>query len=277
MNIDETTLRAYVDGELPRDQRDQVEAALNVNDELCSQVKALRASCLPYRAAFEMQLLPPLPAALARQIGAWSAVAGAVPGGSAAAAAGGVTRRRWAQWSGAGAALAASFAAGLLIPTPWRRAPEAAAPQVAGWIEAVAKYQAMYVRETVDQAVEDPARTRAMLTAFSRQSPTPVTVPDLRDAGLTYKRMQRLGLGDRPLLQMVFMPAEGKPAALCVLPAKGADAPVDVRRLEGLAIASWKRGGLGYVFAADMPNAQAAVIAEKLTTQQFPPLVTPLA
>lgn len=262
MNIDESTLRAYVDSELPREQREQVEAALANNPELKEQVSSLRASCLPYRAAFEMQKLPPMPESLTRQVAAWSTVAdGSRPAG--------LTRRHWAA---AGAALAASFAAGLVMPTPWRRG-EPPASDVAAWVERVANYQAMYVRDTVDQAVDDPVRTRALLAAFSRQAPSAVAVPDLRDAGLVFKRIQRLGLGEVPLLQMVFLAAVGKPAALCVLPSQDRDMPLNVRRLEGLSVAAWVSQGLAYVFVADMTVAQASVIAEKLVADQYPALL----
>jgi anti-sigma factor RsiW len=262
MNIDESTLRAYVDSELPREQREQVETALANNPQLQEQVSALRASCLPYRAAFEMQKLPPMPESLSRQVAAWSSV----PNGSRPS---GLTRRHWAA---AGAALAASFAAGLVMPTPWRRG-EPPAAEVASWVDAVAKYQAMYVRDTVDASVDDPVRARTVLASFAGQAPAAVAVPDLRDAGLAFKRVQRLGFGDKPLLQMVFLPAVGKPAALCVLPMQDGDVPLNVRRLEGLAVAAWQTGGLAYVFAADMTVAQASVIAEKLVADQYPPLL----
>jgi anti-sigma factor RsiW len=262
MNIDDTTLRAYVDNELPREQREQVETALVGNSQLREQVKALRASCLPYRAAFEMQKLPPMPESLARQMSAWSSVAND-------SRRTGLTRRHWAA---AGAALAASFAAGLAMPTPWRKG-EPAGSDVAAWVDAVAKYQALYVRDTVDQSVDDPVRSRALLAAFAGSAPTAVAVPDLRDAGLAFKRIQRLGFGDKPLLQMVFLPALGKPAALCVLPSQDRDTPLSVRRLEGLSVASWQTRGLAYVFAADMTVAQASVIAEKLAADQYPALL----
>jgi anti-sigma factor RsiW len=266
MNINESVLRAYVDSELPREQRDQVEAALANNCSLQEQAAALRASCLPYRAAFEMQDLPPVPESLGRHLASLTAVADAPRPMTQPPA---MTRRRWA---GAGMALAASFAAGLVMPTPWRRAAPTEST-TASWIDAVANYQAMYVRDTVDQAVDDPVRARAVLAGFSSQLPQAVAVPDLRDAGLAFKRVQRLGFRDRPLLQMVFLPAVGKPAALCVLPTPDADAPLNVRRLEGLSVAAWQKKGLAYVFAADMTVAQASVIAEKLTTDQYPALL----
>jgi anti-sigma factor RsiW len=263
MNLDESTLRAYVDAELPREQREQVEAALHGRLELREQVAALRASCLPYRAAFDMQKLPPLPQALERQLASWCAVADTARPAS-------LTRR---QWAGAGAALAASFAAGLLLPTPWRLQPTPAA-DAEPWVEMIAKYQSLYVRATVEQAQDEAVRARSLLADFTQRAQLAVAVPDLRDAGLVFKRIQRLGYGDLPLLQMVFLPERGNPAALCVLPSKQGDAPLNVRRLEGLSVATWQRAGLAHVFAADMSLAQATVIAEKLVTEQYPALHT---
>jgi anti-sigma factor RsiW len=265
MNLDESTLRAYVDAELPREQREQVEAAMAGRPELQQQVAALRASCLPYGAAFEMQKLPPLPQALEHQLASLCAVANTDTTRPA-----GLTRR---QWAGAGAALAASFAAGLLLPAPWRGQPPTMA-DTAPWVEAIAKYQALYVRATVEQAQDDAVRARTLLTDFTQRSQVAVAVPDLREAGLAFKRIQRLGYGDLPLLQMVFLPERGNPAALCVLPSKQGDAPLNVRRIEGLSVATWQRAGLAHVFAADMSLAQATVIAEKLITDQFPALHT---
>ena len=265
MNLDESTLRAFVDGELSREQREQVESALPDKPELRQQVAALRASCLPYGAAFEMQKLPPVPEALERQLAAWCAVADTATARPAA-----FTRRHWA---GAGAALAASFAAGLLLPTPWRNQPQVMA-DTAPWIEAIAKYQALYVRATVDQSQDDAPRARSLLADFAQRARLAVAVPDLREAGLSFKRIQRLGYGELPLLQMVFLPERGNPAALCVLPTEQGDVSLNVRRMEGLSVATWQRAGLAHVFAADMSLAQATVIAEKLVTDQFPALHT---
>jgi anti-sigma factor RsiW len=265
MNLDESTLRAYVDAELPREQREQVEAALPGRPELQEQVAALRASCLPYRAAFEMQKLPPVPQALERQLASWCAVADTDTARPAT-----LSRR---QWTGAGAALAASFAAGLLLPTPWRLQPTPAA-DAEPWVEMIAKYQSLYDRATVEQTQDEAVRARSLLADFTQRAQLAVAVPDLRDAGLAFKRIQRLRYFDRPLLQMVFLPERGNPAALCVLPSKQGDAPLNVRRLEGLSVATWQRAGLAHVFAADMSLAQATVIAEKLITEQFPALHT---
>ncbi|MGL4231112.1 MAG: anti-sigma factor family protein, partial [Casimicrobium sp.] len=75
MNIDETTLRAYVDGELSPAERERIAAAIANSVALEGQVAAMRASVLPYQAAFDAQPMPAMPEALQRQLASLSAVA----------------------------------------------------------------------------------------------------------------------------------------------------------------------------------------------------------
>jgi anti-sigma factor RsiW len=263
MIVDEALLRAYVDGELDAATRQQVEVAMAHSAELQAQVEALRASCLPYRAAFDAQALPLLPQDLQRQVAALVSVA-AAPAASSVAP----TRRRAIGW---GWAAAASFAAGLSVPwRPWQTAaPAAPGTAEAPWVQAIASYHALYVRETVDQQADAPSRLRELLAGFDERQRAALSVPDLRAAGLQFKRVQRLGFGNMPLIQMVFLPAGGRPAALCMLPIAQADAAPTVQRLEGLAVASWTRGRLAHVLVADLDEARVLSLAQALNRGDY--------
>ena len=269
MNIDESTLLAYVDGALSAQQRERVETALAHDSALRVKMDEMRASCLPYQSAYAQVVTPPLPAGLASRIAALINVADAPQPARAH------SRRPW-MW--AGAALAASFVLGLVAPALIARPEPAQTAQAlpansSPWIEAIASYQALYVRATVDQAPDTAARARHVLAEFAAGSASVVTVPNLQDAGLTFKRIQRLGYNDAPLLQIVYLPSEGKPAALCVLPLRGlpngADAPLKMRRIDGLAVAAWRKNGLAYVLTADMSTANAEAIARRLADGAF--------
>ncbi len=261
MSIDEATLRAFVDGELTAVERKKVEAAIAGDPELLEQVEALQASCLPYSLAFDRQTLPDVPASLSRRLDSWIAMT-REPSASAPPA-----RRRWL---GAGAALAASFATGLWIPVPWRLNPDQFSDQP--WVQAIARYQALYVRETVDLVLNDVDRTVALLAAFSARHGVSVVVPDLRDAGMTFRHIQRLAFNDAPVIQMVYLPPKGRPFALCVVGARPGDAEVTTRRMEGLEVSTWGRNGLAYVTVADMPRDQATLLAERLASGRTPVL-----
>jgi anti-sigma factor RsiW len=254
MKVDELTLLAFVDGELDPASREKVEAVIAHSPELQAQVAALRASCLPYGSAFEGQALPDVPPALAQRVRALVSV-------SKASAMAPRSRRHWL---GTGAAIAASFGAGTLLP--WR---SWMASKESGWVERIASYQAFYVRETVNQPADSPARLSALLEGFDSDQQRALFVPDLRSAGLTFKRVQRLGYGDSPLIQMVYLPAGGKPLALCALPMKRNDSNVETRAIEGLSVATWQRRGLAFVLAADMPQGQVTQLAQRLADDGF--------
>ena len=272
MNIDESTLLAYVDGELDARERDRVEAALAHDPGLRKQMDELRASCLPYQSAYAALATPEMPPSLESRVASLIAVADAAP-----------TKKPYVgrQWLWAGAALAASFMLGLVAPTLIGKSEHTPIAQpsqgsATPWVAAIASYQALYVRATVDQAPDTAARAERVLAEFASERDAPaaaLAVPNLQDAGLTFKRIQRLGYGDKPLLQMVYLPAVGKPAALCVLPLASAnratDSPLQIREIDGLAVASWQKDGMAYVLTADMPKSKAQEIARRIADGAF--------
>lgn len=68
MNLDDSTLIAYVDGELSPAEVASIENALAASPDLQQSVDRLRASRLGYQSAFATQKLPPLPAHLLQGI-----------------------------------------------------------------------------------------------------------------------------------------------------------------------------------------------------------------
>lgn len=254
MMVDDAMLLAFVDNELDPASREKVEAVLAHNPERQAQVAALSASCLPYRAAFEHQVLPELPRASVERVNSLVSV-------SQAPFAALRSRRHW---FGVGAAIAASFASGVLLP--WRMGWD---DNDSGWVKAIANYQSMYVRDTVEQAADSADRLSTLISGFDGEQRQALFVPDLRAANLTFKRVQRLGYGNLPLIQMVYLPVSGKPVALCALPMKRADSAVQTRLVDGLSVASWHRHGIAFVFAAEMPRRQVAELAQRLAEDGF--------
>lgn len=270
MIIDETTLRAYVDGELSPQERARIEAVVSNNEDVRMQVQALQASCLPYRAAFESLQTAAIPPALTRQIDALSAVAH-YPNMAR------MPRRAWLRLTaGSGMGLAAAFTTGLFFKASWFF--ETDEDKMFGpWVHAIASYQALYVRETVDKTPESFENLTKVLAGFRSQLLAPMqalSVPDLSTAGLSFKRAQLLGYGDRPLLQIAYLPVSGKPTALCVLPLPGApDKPASARRMENLTIVTWHRQGLAFVLAIDSSLDQGLYVGRKISENQYPKIL----
>jgi anti-sigma factor RsiW len=192
-----------------------------------------------------------------------------------------VTKRNWVAMFGIGFAIAASFAAGVMVNPLWftskpvseqthvQTAMETKAP----WVQAIASYQAMYVRDTIDRTTDSSEHAQNILRSFEQNVKSKLTVPNLNNAGLEFKRIQVLAFGDRQLVQMAYLPPQGKPGALCVLRSNDSkDEAPTARRIENLSIVTWQKDKLAYVLALDMPLEQALSIGQKIDTQDFPVL-----
>ncbi|MCE2692584.1 MAG: anti-sigma factor [Rubrivivax sp.] len=264
MVVDDAMLRAYVDGELEADLRQQVEAAVANSAALQGQVQASRASCLPYRAAFDAQALPAPPASLTRHLADLLAVAESAPGAARPAAAANGPRRAWLV-----AGLAASFGVGLVVSrlpgALSARFPAPAEPQP--WVEAIAQYHALYVRATVDAAPDAPADLQGLLSGFDASWRQRLRIPDLVAQGLVFKRVQRLGYRDAPLIQMVYLPAQGRPVAVCLLPVAGPSTGIYHELVGSQSVATWREDGLAFVVVGDLPTQAMQRLAPAIRSQ----------
>ncbi|AJK45657.1 hypothetical protein [Burkholderia plantarii] len=299
MKPDDIQLLAYVNGELPARERDTVEQAMRRLPDVAGQVALLRASDLPYREAFAAQRLPPLPAGLARGIERLAqhhaarmprvtVAAGAndpvVDPIDPAVASSGTARRRVAP-----AWLAAAFVAGAFI---WggiaRLVPDgfaglggadgllADAPATRGWIAAAAGYQQLYSHDTLASVSVDPHLTASTLGEIRRLDGLALTIPDLRAAGLAFKRLQRLRFQDRPLAQIVYLPEHGAPVALCVMRENRPDEAVAEHTVEHMDVVTWRSAGLRYALIGRPGDADLALLARRIADADGEPLFSSL-
>jgi len=256
MNVDDSLLMSYVDGELPPEQRAEVEAAIAHSADLAGRVAALRASCLPYRAAFERQAVPPVPESLTRRIEELASVS--TPRQRDAGNSGRRTRFQW---------LAAAFVAGAICSGVFTGYLNSGSPfhqDVAPWVRSVADYQVLYGRETVASIQEDPATTERVLADIRQRDGMPVRIPDLREAGLKFKRVQRLNFQNRPLIQMVYLPERGAPVALCVIEDAHADEPVRAQQVGEMKTVTWRENRLAYVLLANNSSVDLKQMAQRI-------------
>ena len=244
MGIDDTDLLAYVDGGLSQTREAEVEAAVATSADLAARLSALRASALPYASAFEAQVLPALPQKLSQRIDDLLSV-NAQP-----------ERRGAASWP----RLAAAFAAGALccataleLMHSSALTPEAKG-QISPWINAVADYQQLYSRATLANVTEDSALSAHVLQDLRVNDGIAVVVPNLRSATLTFKRVQRLSFHDRPVVQMVYLPQQGEPIALCVTPDAGPDETPHAQQIGEMSSVAWRQDNLGYVLLGRGPT-----------------------
>jgi anti-sigma factor RsiW len=235
MTIDDTDLLAYVDGDLAPERRAEIEAAVAATPKLAARLAAMRASVLPYAAAFESQALPPVPDHLTRRV-------------ADLARSPRPERSPW-HWARMGAAFAAgvlscAIALKLLLPGV---APISSATPLPPWITAVAEYQQLYSRATLAHVSEDPQLSARIISELRTEDGMQIAVPDLRSAGLSFKRVQRLSLHDSPVVQMVYLPEHGEPIALCATPDARPDESPHAQQVGEMNAVAWRRGNVGYV------------------------------
>ena len=236
MSVDDTDLLAYIDGGLTPQRRAEVEAAVADSRMLAERLAAMRASALPYAAAFDRQSSPQIPQNLADHVSDLVRV-------STSASTPAASRGRSRTWVGAAAATLAA----LLICGGALKFGTGAPPSA--WIRAVASYQELYVRETLSTVAADAALTQTIVSD-SRAAGVPVSIPDLRSNGLEFKRVQRLSFHDQPVIQIVYLPEAGNPVALCITREPQAREAPHFQQLGAMQAAVWHDGALGYVLIA---------------------------
>ena len=67
-----------------------------------------------------------------------------------------------------------------------------------------------------------------------------------------------------PLGAIAYVDAQGAPVLLCIINNQSRDAPVRSERRGELSLASWSRGGRGYLVIGRFPEAKAADLARTL-------------
>jgi anti-sigma factor RsiW len=262
LSIDDTDLLAYVDGQLSRESTAEVEATVAESAELAARVRALRASALPYAAAFDLQALPPVPEELGKRIADLVSVHNAR------------RQRRPSSWP----RLVAAYAAGVLCCTlalrllPLPPTPPSSVAQVAPWIRAVADYQQLYTRATVANVIADPLLSARVIADLRTDDGMKVLVPDLSRQGLSFRRVQRLSFHLRPVVQMVYLPEHGEPLALCVTPDARADEAPHMQQVGELNTVSWRRGNLGYVLLGRGSPQELMDLGHRLASGDTPTL-----
>jgi anti-sigma factor RsiW len=260
MSPDDVTLLAYVDGELPAHRRLEVEAAIAANAELARTVRAMQVSRLPYQSAYEQQPAPAVPAGLRAQVEELASVALAsrelagrefASGEFAAremAFAGGAPAGRgskgsWPHAAGWFAAMLVMLAIGWLAG--YLGGQRAQAAPVEPWVRMVSSYHSMYSRDTVLDGGVATAQVAALKARLAYQHGLSLKIPDLEAEGLSFVRAQQLQFNGKMVLQLVYLPKQGLPIALCLIPS-GQQAERSLT-IDGQQAVTWRTGDWGYL------------------------------
>jgi anti-sigma factor RsiW len=264
MNVDDRLLMSYVDNLLSTKHCAKVERLIARSEEVAARVAALRASDVPYQAAFESFCPIPLPERLARNVETlieshnegWRTPCGRKRGGMgwlAVAFFTGVmsSGAAFEMWSGATSTSASIQSSSSSAPA---------------WVQAVVGYQTLYARDTLANVKDDHAATIKLVSAIQREDGMAVRVPDLNDDSLTFKRVQRLSYRNSRLVQIVYLPAHGQPVALCVMAESKPDQAPSAQRVGDMNTVTWRHANLAYVLAAKGSSEELQQLAAKIAS-----------
>lgn len=137
------------------------------------------------------------------------------------------------------------------------------------WVDAIAQYQSLYVRETVGEIAQSTDQAQAVIQAFVQATGVPnFKIPDLSGQGFSFQRAQRLSFNRLPLLQLVYLPVIGLPLALCAMPAKLLGLEPTATAItssevmaHGMSNVYWQRNDLAWVAVANWPLEQLRALS----------------
>jgi anti-sigma factor RsiW len=290
MMADDAQLLGYVDGELSPEGRRAVEAQLRASSEAREKVALLRASRLDFESAFAQQNLPRLPDSLRLKVDemvrahrALESNDPVLPPGEKAPSEPVRSRLRGVPVWLAAACVAGAFACGVFVrlgplaspfasPFSSGGAQMAASADVSPWVAAAVGYQKLYTRDTVAYTQEDPEAAAKAVRDIRSDDRLALRVPDLTSAGLTFKSVQRLRFNNKPLVQIVYLPQNGPPIALCVMKDTKPDQPVATKTVDAMDVATWRQAELSYALIGKSGNVDLAALGKRISNFDMAPL-----
>jgi anti-sigma factor RsiW len=290
MMADDAQLLGYVDGELSPEGRRAVEAQLRASSEAREKVALLRASRLDFEGAFAQQNLPRVPDSLKLKVDemvrahrALESNDPALPPGEKALSEPVRSRLRGVPVWLAAACVAGAFACGTFVrlgplaspfssPFSSGGAQMAANADVSPWVAAAVGYQKLYTRDTVAYTQEDPAAAANIVKDIRSDDRLALRIPDLTSAGLTFKSVQRLRFNNKPLVQIVYLPKNGPPIALCVMKDPKPDQPVATKTVDAMNVATWRQAELSYALIGKPGDVDFAALGKRISNLDMAPL-----
>ena len=146
------------------------------------------------------------------------------------------------------ASVAASLMLGLMIGYSVFSTNSSPDKQNNNWVTEVANYQLLYVRDTVVPAPTISESQKTILeTRLTKALGSELSILDLSKQQLTFRRGQVLDINGKPLIQLVYLPDDGLPVALCILRSDVADTLPKSGESRSQSFIEWSKNGLSYV------------------------------
>ena len=264
MDIDNSTLHAWFDGELPPAEAATVEARLRENPELAAELRLWRADREALRARLDAVLLEPVPPRLTRAVEqtAWLAP----------------PRRRIAQWAAGLALFVLGGATGAALFAELGSPPQALQAGNGEWLQRAAVAHAVYVpekRHPVEVSVEQN-QDNHLARWLTKRLDVPVKLFDLQAQGFALVGGRLLPDARGPGAQLMYENATGQRVTVYLRkpdtgPADPAAAAFRYERQGELGLFYWVEGqgaaATGYALVGSLPREQLLALAEAIYAQ----------
>jgi len=221
-------LLAYADQQLSDTDKVKVEKLLTNDPDAMEFLQKLEISNLPFAQSFEFLLEEKTPSA---------AIEIVKP----------KTKKTWFLPASVAASLMVGIAIGFLSFSYTNHNHD-------NWITQVADYHLLYSRDTVQNRELSDTELQTLKVKLSKAINTNLNIPNLSSEQLQFKRGQILEQNGKPLIQLVYLPSEGKPIALCLLRTDIADSSIEEGKSRGMSFYTWSKNGLSYVIVGDIDN-----------------------
>ncbi|MCR6500280.1 anti-sigma factor [Shinella sp. CPCC 101442] len=271
----EVRLSAYLDGQLPQAEMNEIDDILAQNDDARGVFEKLKLGSEFGARAFDRMLQEPIPLDLVRNIKEARTSEDDAPklGIAGIPVAATPAPRRSTFWPQALAASLAIFMAGgvagyLISEQQDSDGPIqiAAAPRT--WLDDIADYHRIYARQT-RHLVEVPASDKDHIVEWlSASTGVAFTLPDLTAQNLTFEGARLLVAGGKPTAQLLYRDAENEIFAICFLqsdPVEGKTALAESMRND-IGLVSWQRGNASFVVVGPSADPNLERIAEVVST-----------
>lgn len=275
--ITDEDLVAYLDGMLDDESTEHVERELAKDRALEERLGLLRAGERPFAEAFGLLLkqapnrrledildralnppepepepIRPEPTVAAQDAGPSTGCSGP-----------------WGGWRvlAAAAVLLAVFAGGVLTSRliPGFGPQVASLPDNKGWRAAVAEYQSLFVKATLENSAYDWKAQEANLGRALSHVGLKLDLDRVTVAPLDFKYAGILQFKGKPLVQLAYLYNKNSPVSFCIIRnGKPEDHGIMAEQRLGLNISHWQAGGYGYMVIGDVPQQAINEIAQAL-------------
>ena len=272
----EVRLSAYLDGQLPEAEVEEIDAILAADDDARAVYEQLKLGSEFGARAFDRMLQEPIPLDLVRNIKEAGKEEDEAPklGFAAIPVSATPAPRRSAFWPQALAASLVIFlaggAAGYLISEQKQTSFKVAATEFAPartWLDDIADYHRIYARQTRHLA-EVPASEKTHIVEWlSASTGVDFAVPDLTAQKLTFEGARLLVAGGKPTAQLLYRDAEGEIFAICFLKSEPVAAQTALAESirDDIGIVSWQKGAASFVVVGPSADPDLQRVAEAVS------------